>query len=56
MHIRLVMLRDFKNNKSTIETRKKLSSVYGQSVIIDRKVRNCFSKFRSGDMSLRDEP
>ena len=56
VHIRHVMLWEFKNNKNATETAKKICSVYGQGVITDRQVRNWFSKFRSGDTSLRDEP
>ena len=46
---------EFKNNKIATETDKKISSVYGQGVIIDRPGRNWFSKFRSGDMPLKDK-
>ena len=48
--IRYVMW-EFKNNKSTTETAKKISRVNnGQSV------RNWFLKFHSSDILLKDEP
>ena len=50
------MLWEFKNNKNATETTKKLCSIYVQDVITDRQVWNWFSKFRSGDISLRDKP
>ena len=42
------------NNKNAKETNKKSFSVYG--FITDRQVRNWFSKFRSDDTSLWNEP
>ena len=56
MHIRHVILCEVKINKNASEAVKKICSVYGQGVIIDCQVRNWFSKFCSGDTSLRDEP
>ena len=47
------MLWQFKNNENTTETAEKISSVYG--FITNCQIQNWFSKFRSGDMSLRDE-
>ena len=55
VHIRHVMLWEFKNKKNATETAKKICNVYGQDIITDRQVRNWFAKFRSGDMSLKDE-
>ena len=49
------MLWEFKNNKNTTETVKKICSIYGQGVNADCQVQNWFSKFHSGHMSLRDE-
>ena len=46
----------FKNNKNTTETNKKISSVYNHDVITNWYVQNWFSKFHSGNTSLRDEP
>ena len=56
VHFRHVMLWEFKNDKNATEKAKKISSVFDQSIITDRQIRNWFSKLRSGDMSLRDEP
>ena len=50
------MLLEFKNNKNTTETAKKICSVYGQGIITDHQDLNWFSKFYSGDTSSRDEP
>ena len=40
MHIRHVMLWEFKTNKTPKETAKNISTVYGQGVVTDRQVRN----------------
>ena len=50
------MLWKFKNNKNATEKAWKISSVYGQDVIADRQVRNWFSKVRSSDTSMSNEP
>ena len=50
------MLWEFKQGNSATATAQKLCSVYGEGVISDRAVRNWFVKFRSGDMTLKDEP
>ena len=51
-----VMMWECKNNKNTTETAKKIWSVYDKGVIIDHQVENWFSKFHSGNTSLRNEP
>ena len=56
VYFRYVMLQEFKNNKNTTEIAKKFNSVYGQDAITVCQVRNRFSKFRSGDTSLKVEP
>ena len=38
VHIRHVMLWEFKNNKNATETAQKISCVYGQDVITKRQV------------------
>ena len=53
VHIRHFILWEFKNNKDTTETAKETCS--GQGVITNYQVWNCFSKFRSGDSSLKNE-
>ena len=55
VYIPPVML-EFKNNKILQKQLRKFSSVYGQSVITNYQVRNCFSKFCSVDTSLKDDP
>ena len=37
-------------------TIQKICSVYGEGMINDRAVRNWFVEFRSGDVTLKDEP
>ena len=54
VNIWLVRLWNFKNNKNTGKV--KISSVYGKDAITDYLVWNLFSKFNSGNISLRDEP
>ena len=56
VHIRHVMLWQFKQGNSDTETAEKIGSVYGEGTIIDRAVRNWFVKFCSGGTSLKDEP
>ena len=50
------MLQERNNNKITIETAKKISRVYGQAFFTNHQFWNWFSKFTSGNMSVRDEP
>ena len=52
MHIQHVMLCVFKNNKNTTETVKKISCAYG---FTGHHVQIWFSKFHSGEISLRDK-
>ncbi|XP_015181327.1 PREDICTED: histone-lysine N-methyltransferase SETMAR-like [Polistes dominula] len=56
VHIRHVMLWEFKQGNSAKVTAEKICRVYGEGLITDRAVRNWFVKFRSGDMTLKDEP
>ena len=56
VHVRHAMLCEFKNNKNATETAKKISSFHGQSLITNNQVRSWFSKFRSSDMPLRNQP
>ena len=55
VHIWLVMLWEFKNNKNATESKKKVFSVYSRGVITHCQVGNWFLEFRSGDTSLSDE-
>ncbi|KAG5333135.1 SETMR methyltransferase, partial [Acromyrmex heyeri] len=54
VHIRHVMLWEFKQGNSAKGTAEKICSVYGEGLISDRAVRNWFAKFRSGDTTLKD--
>ena len=54
-HIRYSKFWEFKNNKNVTETAEKISDVYDQDIVIDREVRNCFSKFPFSDNWFRDE-
>ena len=56
VHIWHLMLWEFRNLKNTTKTAKKIFSAYDQVIIMDCQVPNCFSKFCSGDTSLRHEP
>ncbi|XP_067126777.1 histone-lysine N-methyltransferase SETMAR-like [Centruroides vittatus] len=55
VHVRHIMLWEFKLGNNATETTKKICNVYGSGVISDRAVRKWFTKFRSGDFSLKDE-
>ena len=50
------MLWKSNKNKNVTKTAKKISGIYAQGVITDHQVWNWFSKFNSGNMSLRDGP
>ena len=52
VHIRLVLLWDFRNNKNAIETVKNYRSVYRQGIITKHLMWKWFSKFRSGDQDI----
>ncbi|KAG5348093.1 SETMR methyltransferase, partial [Acromyrmex charruanus] len=56
VHIRHVMLWEFKQGNSAKGTAEKICSVYGEDLISDRTVRHWFAKFRSGDTTLKDGP
>ena len=56
MHIRHVMLWEFKQGNNATGITAKICSIYPKGTIIDRVVRNWFVKFCSGDTSLKDEP
>ncbi|XP_043499976.1 histone-lysine N-methyltransferase SETMAR-like [Polistes fuscatus] len=56
VQIRNVILREFKKGNSANATAEKICRVYGEGLITDRAVRNCFVKFRSGDVILKYEP
>ena len=55
VHIQYVMSK-FKNNKNAKEIVKKISSFYSKGVIINRQIRNSFSKFHCGNTSMKNDP
>ncbi|XP_023244408.1 histone-lysine N-methyltransferase SETMAR-like [Centruroides sculpturatus] len=55
VHVRHIMLWKFKLGNNATETAKKICNVYGNGVISDKAVRKWFTKFRSGDFSLKDD-
>lgn len=56
VHIRHLMLWEFKQDNSAKARAEKICRVYGKGLITDRAVRNWFVKFRSGDFTLKVEP
>ena len=54
VHIRHVMLWEFKQGNNAMETAEKICSVYGEGTITDWAVQNWFVKFCSRDMSLKN--
>ena len=53
---RLIFLYEFKLNQSAAETARKINQASGNDNVNERTARRWFSKFRSGDFSLEDEP
>ena len=47
-------LKELKKKKNAIEIAKKICSVYGLCIITDHQIWNWFSKFHSGDMTLKE--
>ena len=56
VHIRHVMLWEFKQGNNATATAEKICSVYGEGTIYDWAVQHWFVKFRSGDTPLKDKP
>ena len=54
-HFGHILLFYFREGKNAARSAKKLCDVYGEEALKDRKCRNWFDKFRSGDFSLIDE-
>ena len=53
---RPIFLFEFKLNQSGAETDRKINQEFDSDSVNERTVRRWFSKFRSGDFSLEDEP
>lgn len=56
VHFRHIMLFFFKKGKNAAQTARKIRAVYGGDSIADSTVQKWFSRFRSGDFSLEDQP
>ena len=54
-HFRHILLFYCRKGKNAAQSAEKLLDVYGEEALKDRKCRNWFDKFRSGDFSLKDE-
>ena len=54
--VHILHVKEFKDNENTTESNQKIFRVYGKGVITDLKFQSWFSKFHSGNTSLRDEP
>ena len=46
----------FRKGKNAVQARKKLYDVYGEKSLTERQCQNCFARFRSGDLDLKDAP
>ncbi|GFT30383.1 histone-lysine N-methyltransferase SETMAR [Trichonephila clavipes] len=45
-----------RKGKNAVQARKKLTDVYGESVLTVRQCQNWFAKFRSGNFDVEDAP
>ena len=54
-HFRHILLFYFCNEKNAAQAAIKFRDVYGEEASKDRQCRNCFDKFRFGDLLLKDE-
>ena len=50
-----IFLFHFRKGKNAAQAAKKLHDVYGGEALKDKQCRNWFDKFRSGNLSLKDE-
>jgi transposase len=56
LFIRSIMLFEFDQKKSEMETYRKITTVYDKETISLPTVYNWFTRFRSGDRSLENKP
>ncbi|GFU44498.1 uncharacterized protein TNCV_1506201 [Trichonephila clavipes] len=54
-NLRHILLFYFRKGKNASQAHKKLCAVYGHEALKERQCQNWFTKFRSGDFSLKDE-
>ena len=55
-HIRNVLLYEFHKGVNASTAARSIQSAYGDNAVNERSCRRWFSRFRSGDFSLKDEP
>ncbi|XP_046817450.1 histone-lysine N-methyltransferase SETMAR-like [Vespa crabro] len=55
-HFRHILLFYYRKGKNAIQTRKKLTDMYGKDVLTVRQCQNWFAKFRSGNFDVEDTP
>ena len=54
-HFRHILLFYFRKGKNASQAHKMLCAVYGDEALKERQCQNWFTKFHSGDFSLKDE-
>lgn len=54
--LRILFLYEFKLGHSAAAARRNIISVFGEGSVSERTIRWWFGKFRSGDLSLKNEP
>ncbi|GFU34524.1 histone-lysine N-methyltransferase SETMAR [Trichonephila clavipes] len=55
-HFRHILLFYYRKSKNAVQTRKKLTNVYGKGMLTVRQCQNWFAKFRSGNFAVEDAP
>ena len=55
-HIRHVLLYEFHKGVNASTAAKSIQNTYGNHTLNERSCRRWFSRFRSGDFNLKDEP
>ncbi|GFW89364.1 histone-lysine N-methyltransferase SETMAR [Trichonephila clavipes] len=55
-YFRHILLFYYRKGKNAVQARKKLTDVYGESVLTVRQCQNWFAKFRSGNFDVEDAP
>ncbi|GFW56052.1 histone-lysine N-methyltransferase SETMAR [Trichonephila clavipes] len=55
-HFRHILLFYYRKGKNAVQARKKLTDVYGESVLTVRQCQIWFAEFRSGNFDVEDVP
>ena len=55
-HFRYILLFYFRKGKNAAHGHRKLCGVYGDEYLSERQCQNWFSRFRSGNFDVKDEP